>query len=72
MQVHFKKDPLVNILSLTDVVNLQGLLWIQRLSLPLTYFFGGKAFKFGECHDGLYYLDTSEKLSNYSKSIITN
>ena len=73
MKVHFKKDSLANILSLSDVANLKGarITMDSEIEHAIILYHNDKVLKFKECRDGLYYLDTSLEKSNYSNSIIT-
>ena len=70
IQVHFNPESIANILSLTDIANLPGakvtMDTSQERAIILHY--DGKKFKFQECHDGLFFLDTSRS-DNHNESV---
>ena len=72
MQVHYNSTSLANILSLSDVANLEGarITMDTELEQAINLHYRGKIMKFEECADGLYYLDT-RTLRNYSNNTIT-
>ena len=74
IKVHFNPASIANILSLTDVANLPG----ARVTMDtereraIVLHFDGSDFKFKECHDGLYFLDTSITSNLNHNNAITN
>ena len=70
LKVHFNTHSIANILSLSDVANLPDTKITMDTSQEraMLLHHGDKVFKFIECIDGLYYLDTNLK----SKSTVSN
>jgi hypothetical protein len=71
LKVHFKQDSLANILSLSDVANLQGarITMDSEVEHAILLHYKERVYKFRECRDGLYFLDTNA--NNYSNQTIT-
>ena len=71
LQVHFKYDSLANIISLRDVANIPGVAITMDSSKEraiIVKMGTDKVFKFLECPDGLYHLDTSTISNNFCKT----
>ena len=60
IEVHFNQSSLANILSLKDVANLEGasITMDTTVERAINLNYNGEHFKFLECLDGLYFLDT--------------
>ena len=77
--VHFNKDLLTNILSLSDVANLPGarVTMDSALEHSILLHFQDKVIKFVECAEGLYVCNTKDNnfnnnspVTNYSTSLV--
>ena len=71
MKVYFNSDSMANILSLSDIANLEGarLTMDTEVERAIRLHLNSQIFIFRECADGLYYWDSSDKpkhsVSNY-------
>eukprot|EP00957_Ditylum_brightwellii_P029029 2193201-Ditylum_brightwellii.AAC.1 len=68
MKVHFNENTMATVLSLSDVVSLDGVhLTMNTLKerAILVHLSDDKVIKFKECDDGLYYFDTAAPLAHF-------
>ena len=74
IEVHYNAESMANILSLSDVANLEGarITMDTDVERAIVLHYKGDTLKFKECIDGLYYLDirsmhkTKSEVTNYS------
>ena len=70
MEVHFNQDSTDNILSIKDVVSIQGvnINMDSNKEHAIIAEYKNKNIKFQECRDGLYYYDTDNKFTPHVNS----
>ena len=66
LEVHFNPSSIANIISLSDVANLEGarVTMDSSVARAINLHFNGDIYQFKECADGLYYFDPTK--SNHS------
>ena len=71
MRVHFNPDSIANILSLSDIANLEGarLTMDSSVERAINLHVNDSIIQFHECSDGLYYFDASKH--NYNNHTVT-
>ena len=70
LKVYFNAESIANIVSLSDIANLEGA-WLTmdtNVERAINLHIGGNTLQFKECSDGLYYYDTKSPLSNPNPS----
>ena len=78
LKVHFNAESLANIVSLSDIANLEGarLTMDTNVARAINLHINGVTLQFKECSDGLYYYNTKEASSSYSNPsnamVVTN
>ena len=73
MNVHFNSNSIANILSLSDIANLEGarLTMDSSVERAINLHVDGDVIQFKECSDGLYYFDASHASHNHSNHHVT-
>ena len=73
LQVHFNSSSIANILSLSDIANLEGarLTMDTHIDRAINLHYQEKLIQFRECVDGLYYWDSTTSEHNKSKNTVT-
>ena len=72
LRVHFNAQSIANIVSLSDIANLEGarLTMDTNIARAINLHINGTTIHFRECADGLYYYDTSDSnSSNHSNAM---